>query len=122
MLIMEWVLRGKPIPRRSTWNDRSAERERAWTRARTYFKRDPGLLERYLSVRKKFIVVSNTGRDNFVTAFRYHVPEGEEPDVLFLSAKRFGRVSIWGDLMESEEARKEVLGFIQKGEHYGKDF
>ena len=45
MLIMEWVLRGKPIPRRSTWNDRSAERERAWTRARTYFKKDPGLLE-----------------------------------------------------------------------------
>ena len=45
MLIMEWVLRGKPIPRRSTWNDRSAERERAWMRARTYFKRDPGLLE-----------------------------------------------------------------------------
>ena len=91
-------------------------------RSQCCFQRDPGLLERYLSVRKKFIVVSNTGRDNFVTAFRYHVPEGEEPDVLFLSAKRFGRVSIWGDLMESEEARKEVLGFIQKGEHYGKDF
>jgi hypothetical protein len=45
MLIMEWVLRGKPIPRRSTWNDQSAERERAWMRARTYFKKNPGLLE-----------------------------------------------------------------------------
>lgn len=54
---------------------------------------------------------SNTGQENFESAFRYHVQEGVDPDFLYLSAKRFGRVSIHGDLMDSEEARQTVLRF-----------
>lgn len=80
-------------------------------RSQCYFQQRPELLERYLAVRKKFFVVSNTGRDNFTAAFRYHVPEGAEPDVLFLSAKQFHKVSIHGDLMGSPEAREAVLRF-----------
>lgn len=80
-------------------------------RSQCCFQRHNELLERYLSVKKKFIVVSNTGRDNFTAAFRYHVQEGCEPDVLFLSARKFGKVSIKGDLMDSGEAREAVRIF-----------
>lgn len=83
-------------------------------RSQCYFQKRPELLEKYLSVPKKFIVVSNTGRDNFTAAFRYHIGEGEEPEILFLSAKSFGRVSIKGDLMESERAREAVRRFAKK--------
>ena len=81
-------------------------------RGQCYFQRHHELLEKYLSVRKKFIVVSNTGRENFTAAFRYHVPEGTEPDTLFLRAREFGRVSIRGDLLSSPEAVEAVRGFI----------
>ena len=81
-------------------------------RSQCYFQRHPEQLERYLSAKKKFIVVSNTGRDNFTAAFRYHVQEGAEPDILFLSAREFGRVSIRGDLMSSPEAQKTLLRFL----------
>ena len=81
-------------------------------RSQCYYQGHSQLLEQYLDVEKKFIVVSNTGRDNFTAAFRYHVQEGQEPDVLFLSARKFGKVSIKGDLMDSGEARAALLGFI----------
>ena len=55
-----------------------------------------------------------SGRENFESAFRYHVPEGVTPDILFLSAKKFQKVSIHGDLMDSEEARQAVLQFARQ--------
>lgn len=83
-------------------------------RSQCYFQRHPELLEKYLAVKKKFIVVSNTGQDNFTAAMRYHVAEGVEPEILFLSAREFGRVSIRGDLMEAAEAREAVLRFVER--------
>jgi len=80
-------------------------------RSQCYFQHKPALLERYLAVPKKFVVVSNTGRENFVQAFRYQVQEEQEPEILFLSAKAYHRVSIAGDLMTSEEARRDVVAF-----------
>lgn len=38
MLAEDWLLEGREIPRRSTWNDPEAERARAWARAQSYFK------------------------------------------------------------------------------------
>lgn len=84
-------------------------------RSQCYFQNHQELLDAYLAVRKKFIVVSNTGRENFESAFRYHVQEGVDPDILSLSAKKFELVSIHGDLMDSEEARQTVLRFA--GQH-----
>lgn len=80
-------------------------------RSQCYFQGRPELLDQYGAVRKKFIVVSNTGQDNFTAAFRYHTGDAP-PDVLFLSARRFGKVSIHGDLMDSPEAQDAVLHFI----------
>ena len=80
-------------------------------RSQCYFQGRPELLDQYEAARKKFIVVSNTGQDNFTAAFRYHTGDAP-PDVLFLSAKQFGRVSVQGGLMDSPEARGAVLRFI----------
>lgn len=82
-------------------------------RSQCYFQGHEDLLERYLAVRKKFVVVSNTGTENFTAAFRYHVSEDAEPDILFLSAKRFQRSSIRGDLMDCPEAREVLAEFIR---------
>ena len=68
----------------------------------------------FSDIKHMFIVVSNTGQDNFTAAMRYHVAEGVEPEILFLSAREFGRVSIRGDLMEAAEAREAVLRFVER--------
>lgn len=53
-------------------------------RSQCCFNGHAELADRYLAVPKKFIVVSNTGRENFLAAFRDHVLPGTEPDVCFL--------------------------------------
>lgn len=83
-------------------------------RSQCCFQHHQGLLEKYLAVRKKFIVVSNTNRENFASALCYHVPEGTPPDILFLSAREFHKVSIHGDLLDSEEARNAILHFVEE--------
>lgn len=83
-------------------------------RSQCYFQGQWERLEKYLSVPKRFIVVSNTNRDNFTAAFRYQINEDKEPETLFLSAKSFDKVSIRGDLMESEKAREEVRRFAER--------
>ncbi len=82
-------------------------------RSQCCFQGRPDLLEKYLAAPKKFIVVSNTNRDNFTAAFRYHMPESEEPEILFLSAKAFQKRSIDGGLMESAQAREALLSFLE---------
>lgn len=80
-------------------------------RSQCYFQHHADLMNQYLAVRKKFIVVSNTGKENFTVAFSQHIPEASVPDVLFLSAKQFGKISIKGDLMDSQNARETVAQF-----------
>jgi len=81
-------------------------------RSQCYFQQHGSLLERYLDIKKKFIVISNTGQENFTIAFRYHITGDLEPDILFLSAKHFHKTSITGDLLDSSQAREAVLCFI----------
>ena len=80
-------------------------------RSQCYFQKREDRLDKYLAAKKKFIVVSNTNRDNFTAAFKYHVEENTQPDILFLEARKFKKVSIKGDLTESEEARKIISLF-----------
>lgn len=77
-----------------------------------YFRKNEAKLSAYLSAPKKFIVVSNTNRSNFETAFSYHC-DGE-PDILFLSAKKFGKVSLAGDILDGSEAADEVRRFAEQ--------
>lgn len=82
-------------------------------RSQCYFQKRQDLLEKYLSVPKKFIVVSNTGQENFTAAFRYQINEDKEPHILFLSAKRFGKISIRGDLVQSEQVKELLWEFAE---------
>ena len=86
-------------------------------RSQCCFQQRPDLLEKYLAVPKKFIVVSNSSQDNFTAAFRYHVAENTEPEILFLSAKSFGKSSAAGDLMDSAQARAALLEFTETALH-----
>jgi len=81
-------------------------------RSQCYFQGHPELLEAYEKVPKRAIVVSNTNEDNFKTALAYQ--SYKEPDVLFLSAKKYGKVSIRGDLMTDENAVRDVTAFVHK--------
>lgn len=80
-------------------------------RSQCYFQKREDRLIKYLAAKKKFIVVSNTNRDNFTAAFQYHIEESSQPDILFLEARRFHKISIFGDLMKSAEARETVRQF-----------
>ena len=81
-------------------------------RSQCYFQDNPELLEAYEKVPKRAIVVSNTNEDNFKTALAYQ--SYKEPDVLFLSAKQYGKVSIRGDLLTDENAVRDVTAFVRK--------
>lgn len=79
-------------------------------RSQCYFQNRPKLWKIYEQVPKKFIVVSNTNRENFITALADHTTG--TPDILFLSAKNYGKISLAGDLMDSEEAVAELQRFV----------
>ena len=83
-------------------------------RSQCYFQGREEVLNKYLQVKKKFIVVSNTQKDNFLTAFSYQCEEGVQPETLFLSARSYGKLSIDGDITESAIALKDIDNFISR--------
>lgn len=80
-------------------------------RSQCYFQHHPQLLEQYLEKRKKFIVISNTNQENFIKAFEY---QSQKPDILFLSAKRYNKISIRGDLLDSLQAIEDIKNFAEE--------
>lgn len=74
-----------------------------------YFDGDTQVLEAFLAVKKCFVVVSNS-EENFSAALYQQVPE--KPDVLYLKSGKYRKLSIDGDLMESEEARQDLEAFL----------
>lgn len=81
-------------------------------RSQCYFQGHPELLEAYEKVPKRAIVVSDTNEENFRNVLAYQ--SNKEPDILFLSAKKYGKVSIRGDLMTDENAVRDVTAFVRK--------
>ncbi|SCY12725.1 hypothetical protein [Butyrivibrio sp. INlla14] len=79
-------------------------------RSQCYFQGDQDLLEAYLKVPKRSIVVSNTNEENFIKALTYQTER--DPVVLFLSARQYGKKSIQGDLLTNEKAVSDILDFI----------
>lgn len=78
-------------------------------RSQCFFQGHPKRVEAYCRIPKKFIVVSNTNEQNFRDILAYHVED--EPDILFLHARKYGKVSIAGDLMTSGEAVAQLEAF-----------
>ena len=83
-------------------------------RSQCFFQGKPDKLEQYANINKKFIVLSNTEKENFRHAFKYHVSESSSVDALFLSAKSFGMNSTNGRLMKSNEAKQIVEEYIRQ--------
>ena len=69
------------------------------------------LLNSYFAVPKKFIVISGGEQESFRAVLLQHA---ENPDILFLNAKDYGRKSISGDLMQSPEVIAKIESFIEK--------
>ena len=81
-------------------------------RSQCCFQGRPDLLDAYEKVPKRAVVVSNTNEDNFRRALSYQ--SYQEPGILFLSAKKYGKESIKGDLLTSREAVSDIMAFVQK--------
>jgi len=79
-------------------------------RSLCYFQNCRDLLDTYEKVKKKFIVVSNTNKDNFINVFKYHTIN--EPDILFLAPKLYGKKSIAGDLMKEKIVINDLNKFL----------
>jgi len=78
-------------------------------RKQGYFAQKPGL---YLDIPKKFVVVSSTEQDNFKHILGRHNANSSDADFLFLAAKDFDKGGVKGGIMESEQAKQLVRGFI----------
>ena len=74
-----------------------------------YFNLDKVLLEKFMSVKKRFIIVSNTEDQNFEYAM---MQQTKEPEIMYLKTSKYGKKSIAGDLMESEAAKADLLAFL----------
>ena len=79
-------------------------------RSQCFFQGSPDLLEAYLNIPKRSIVISNTNQDNFIQALTYQ--SNKEPEILFLSAKKFGKTSINCDLLTSEKVLERIRQFV----------
>lgn len=81
-------------------------------RSQCYFQGRPELLEKYENVRKRAVVVSNTSEENFTRALSYQ--SYERVEILFLSAKKYGKNSIKGDLLTDKRVVSKLKEFIGK--------
>ena len=87
-------------------------------RSQCYFQGRPELLDNYLKVPKRSIVISNTNEENFVRALGYQ--SEKEPEILFLSAKKYGKKSIDGDLLTQQFVIRHNLDSLFIGKHINK--
>lgn len=63
-----------------------------------------------MKVPKKFIVVNNVENDHFREAFIQQT--NEEPELLIIGAKEFGKQSIDGNILSSEAAENKIKAFL----------
>lgn len=81
-------------------------------RSLCYFQGNESLLKKYLCAPKKFIVVSNSNKDNFGLAFCYQ--SIDVPEILYLSSNEYGKKSIDADLLSSDTVVEKLKQFILK--------
>lgn len=74
-----------------------------------YFNMNPSLMESYMSAVKRFIIVSNS-EDHFAEAMQQQT--NDIPDILYLRSSKYGKQSIAGDIMGSDEAKADLEAFL----------
>ena len=75
-----------------------------------FFNKNEALLEAYLNVPKRFIIVSNTEDDVFVKAMQQQT--NAAPEILYLKSRKYGKQSIAGNILDSEAARANLEAFL----------
>lgn len=75
-----------------------------------YFNLNRSVMDQYMSVKKRFVIVSNTENQEFVSAMQQQT--AEFPEIFYLKTSNYGRKSIAGDLMDSEKAKADLIGFL----------
>lgn len=78
-----------------------------------YFNMDRSLMGKYMAVKKKFIIISNTESDTFVNAMKQQTSAA--PEILYLKTSKYGKHSTAGDLLDSKEAQVDLENFINDG-------
>lgn len=78
-----------------------------------FFHGDAAILESYLAVPKRFLIVSNTESQVFTEAMQQQ-QVSDEPIILYLKSGIYGKKSICGDILTSEQARADLEHFLQK--------
>ena len=91
---------GQPCANYYAFNERSVG----------YFNGDRSKMNQYLSVKKRFILVSNTQSEQFLNAMKQQTLG--EPDILYLKSGKYHKRSIAGDILESEAARQDLNAFF----------
>lgn len=76
-----------------------------------YFNMDSQLLEKYMSIPKRFIAVSNS-EENFENAFQQQV--NEKPEILYMKTGNYHKRSIAGDMMDASEANEDLKAFLDR--------
>lgn len=73
-----------------------------------YFNMDREKTTRYMNVRKRFIIVSNT--EGFESAMQRQTTS--KPEILYMKSGKYHKKSTAGDIMDSEDARAELDAFL----------
>ena len=78
-----------------------------------YFNLDRALMEKYMSIPKRFIVISNTEGQNFENAMQQQ-QTNDKPDILYLKSSKYSKRSIAGDMLESDAAKTDLAAFLDR--------
>lgn len=77
-----------------------------------YFNLDRALMQKYMDIPKRFILISNSEDEIFVSAMQQQVDGA--PDILYLKSSKYGKKSINGDIMDSEAAKADLNAFLSR--------
>ena len=76
-----------------------------------YFNMDRSLMQKYMEIPKRFIVVSNTEGPNFECALSQQV--NGAPDILYMKTGKYHKQSIAGDMMSAADAKADLKAFLE---------
>lgn len=91
---------GFPCANFLTFNERSVG----------YFNLDRAQMQRYMDIRKRFIIVSNSENEAFQKAIAQQATDPSE--VLFLKTSAYGKRNIAGDILTSVDAVADLDAFL----------
>lgn len=77
-----------------------------------YFAGDRQAMGKFRKLPKRFIIVSNSESEQFRSAMQQQTMD--EPEILYLKTSKYNKVSIAGDLLESQEAVEDLRKFLAK--------